>query len=270
MWAGRDREAGLVRAWLPAPMVLAVFGAVTLAGAGGVREYHVVRQQAQSGGVAARVVSQFFSLPAVAWPSTISRHWSVRSTEAFEAAPIRVVEYGDPLCIDCQLLHGQIQRLAEEFAGQLNIAYQFFPLEAACNDVVEKDKHPGACQLSYMLAGNPESFPAMLAEVYENMQAAKSPGWRAAFAERWNVASSEGDPTIRAEVGTLIATGAEYEKTSDQFAHGIRSTPTMIINNRMIIGTLPYEQLRAIFQALLDEHERSGAKFLENWVDTGE
>jgi hypothetical protein len=39
----------------------------------------------------------------------------------------------------------------------------------------------------------------------------------------------------------------------------------MIINGRMIIGTLPYEHMRAIFRALVDESE-GGKKFLENWV----
>ena len=39
----------------------------------------------------------------------------------------------------------------------------------------------------------------------------------------------------------------------------------MIINNRMVIGTLPYEHLKALFQALVDEKE-GGRKFLENWV----
>jgi hypothetical protein len=43
----------------------------------------------------------------------------------------------------------------------------------------------------------------------------------------------------------------------------------MIVNNRMIIGTLPYAQLRAIFQALVEEHEKGSApKFIENWVPT--
>jgi hypothetical protein len=65
----------------------------------------------------------------------------------------------------------------------------------------------------------------------------------------------------------MIRTGAEYERTSDRYEHGIRSTPTMIINNRMIIGTFPLEQLRAIFQALVDESEGGGEQFLENWVD---
>ena len=39
-----------------------------------------------------------------------------------------------------------------------------------------------------------------------------------------------------------------------------------LINNRMIIGTFPYEQLRAIFQALVDEEEGEG-KFMESWVE---
>ena len=66
----------------------------------------------------------------------------------------------------------------------------------------------------------------------------------------------------------IINTGTEYEKTSEKFAHGIRSTPTLIINNRMIIGTLPYGQLKAIFESLLAESEKTGdRRFLENWVE---
>ena len=66
----------------------------------------------------------------------------------------------------------------------------------------------------------------------------------------------------------LMETGKEHERTSDRYAFGIRSTPTMIINNRMIIGTLPTAQLRAIFQALVDQRggAEGGGRFLENWV----
>jgi hypothetical protein len=39
----------------------------------------------------------------------------------------------------------------------------------------------------------------------------------------------------------------------------------MIINGRMIIGTLPYEHMRAIFQDLVDEFEGE-TRFIENWV----
>jgi hypothetical protein len=34
----------------------------------------------------------------------------------------------------------------------------------------------------------------------------------------------------------------------------------------MVIGTFPYEQLRAIFQALVDEADGEG-KFMEHWVE---
>jgi len=42
--------------------------------------------------------------------------------------------------------------------------------------------------------------------------------------------------------------------------------PANLINNRMVIGTFPYEQLRAIFQALVEEAE-GNTRFMEGWVD---
>lgn len=43
----------------------------------------------------------------------------------------------------------------------------------------------------------------------------------------------------------------------------------MILNNRMVIGTLPYGQLKAIFQALVAQRNRGASrKFMENWVPT--
>ncbi len=83
---------------------------------------------------------------------------------------------------------------------------------------------------------------------------------------KYGTEAAIGRPEVRDLVERIINTGAEYEKTSDQYLHGIRSTPTMIINNRMIIGTLPYQHLKAIFQALVDERESGGRKFIENWV----
>jgi hypothetical protein len=88
-------------------------------------------------------LSASFSLSLVPWPSQISPYYAVRSTERFEDAPIRIVEFADPLCVDCRVLYMQLEDLKTEFAGKLNVVLQFFPLEARCNDVVEKDEHPG-------------------------------------------------------------------------------------------------------------------------------
>jgi hypothetical protein len=43
----------------------------------------------------------------------------------------------------------------------------------------------------------------------------------------------------------------------------------MIVNNRVIIGTLPYEQPRAIFLALIEEHDGGGRRFIDSWVERG-
>ncbi|MEN6311696.1 MAG: hypothetical protein ABFD80_09205, partial [Acidobacteriota bacterium] len=83
---------------------------------------------------------------------------------------------------------------------------------------------------------------------------------------KYGTENAMADVNVRDLVERIINTGAEYEKTSDKYSHGIRSTPTIIINNRMIIGTLPYQHLRAIFQALVEEREGGTKRFIENWV----
>jgi uncharacterized membrane protein/predicted DsbA family dithiol-disulfide isomerase len=266
----RNQPHRLARYSRPSLLHLAAFGGVTLMGAYGFAEFTEAKQEAQSGGVAARVVKEFYNLPLVANPSVISPFWTATATEEFEDAPIRVIEYGDLLCPDCLFLTEQLDRLKEEFSGKVNIAFQFFPLEAACNQVVEKDKHPGACDLSYMSAYDPSKFLRIHDEIWANFREAKtSAEWRSELARRYGVEAALDDAETKELVDQIINTGMEYEKTSDSYSHGIRSTPTMILNNRMIIGTLPYEQLRAIFQALLEEGEGGESRFMENWVGTG-
>jgi protein-disulfide isomerase/uncharacterized membrane protein len=260
---GRNGVAWFSSFFQPSFKYLATIAVFALAGAYCMALYHDARREAQSGGVAARIVKQYFSLPQVELPSIVSPYWSVRSTESFEEAPIQVIEYADFLCSDCLFLFNQLKDLKNEFDGKINIAFQFFPLEADCNQVVEKDKHPGACELSYIAAAEPDRFAEIHDEIFSNFESAKDPQWREDLASRYGVSSSDIE-SVKPLVHSILETGKEYEKTSEQYAFGIRSTPTLIINGRMIIGTLPQEQLRAIFQALLDE-DAGNRRFLENW-----
>lgn len=264
-----DRHPGdTLRRWLhPSPLYLAVFASFGLVTAWGFAEYHEARRDAQSGGTAARFVRQYFDLPEVPWPSTISPYRTASATPGFDEAPIRIVEYADLLCSDCRILYEQLQRLKREFEGKINVAFQFFPLDAACNEVVEKDKHPGACELSYMAAHEEDLFLEVHDRVFDNFEAAKDPAWRNDLAHELGLEGAFNDPVTVETVRRLIETGREYERTSDEYAHGIRSTPTMIINNRMVIGTFPDAQMRALFQALVDEAEGGERGFLENWVE---
>ncbi|MBU4203153.1 MAG: ribose-phosphate diphosphokinase, partial [Acidobacteria bacterium] len=180
-------------------------------------------------------------------------------------AAIQIVEYSDFLCSDCLFLTQQLNRLKEEFAGKINIAFQFFPLEGKCNTVVAKDIHPGACELTAIAAYDPARFVEIHDEIFANFNLARNPGWREDLARRFGAEGAADNPYTMTLIQTIVETGREYEKTSDQYDHGIRSTPTMIINGRMIIGTLPYEHMQAICRALVEEHE-GGRRFIENWV----
>ena len=266
---GIDREVrNPVRRWVrPSIKLLAVFAVVAAAGAYGMIEYHNARKAAQTG-TAVNIVKQFFGLPKVASPSFLSPYWSVKSTDTFEDAAIQIIEYTDFMCPDCLYLSQQLEKLKKDFAGKINVAIQFFPLDA-CNSVVpEKGSlHPGACELTVIAAGNPARFPEIHDEIWANFNSRKDPAWRAALAKKYGTEGAAGDPALKDLIKRIIDTGAEYEKTSEKFSHGIRSTPTMIINNRMIIGTLPYDHLKAIFQALVEEHEGGPKTFIENWVE---
>ncbi len=245
--------------------LVAVFAVVAAMGAYGVILFHNAKKEAQTG-TAQTIVRQFTELPKVAWPSVISPFWTAKSTEKFEDAPIQVVEYADLLCSDCLYLTQQLDKLKKEFAGKINVAFQYFPLDTRCNKVVTKNLHPGACDLSLISAHDPAKFLAIHDEIFANFRTAKaSPEWRQALARKYGVEAALTDEKTKALVESIINTGMEYEKNSEKAAFGIRSTPTMIINNRMLIGTLPYNHLRAIFQALVDEKE-GGRRYLENWV----
>ena len=264
---GVDRKMPniMVRFVRPSIKLLTIFAVVALAGAYGFRLFHEAKKEAQTGN-AMQIVKQYYELPTVESPSIVSPYWTAKSTEKFEDAAIQIIEYVDFLCPDCLYLTQQLDRLKKEFDGKINISFQFFPLDARCNSVVDKNKHPGACDLSYMAAYKPEKFLQIHDEIFANFESARSPEWRRGLARKYGVEEAINDPKIKEIIQQIINTGMEYEKTSDRYAHGIRSTPTMIINNRMIIGTLPYEYLKAIFQALVEEHEGGSKKFIENWM----
>ncbi|MDH5706347.1 MAG: thioredoxin domain-containing protein [Candidatus Aminicenantes bacterium] len=261
---GQDKGRLFIKFFQPSLKILVTAFFITALGAYGMIQYHQARKEAQAA-VALRIVKQFRELPLVGNPSFISPYWTVRSTEYFEEAPIQVIEYADFLCSDCLFLTQQLDKLKEEFAGKINVVFQFFPLEEKCNTVVDKDIHPGACELSYIAAYDPAKFVEIHDEIFANFNDARNPEWRQELARRYGVEEGLSDPATQDLIQTIINTGMEYAKTSDRYTYGIRSTPTMIINGRMIIGTLPYEQMRAIFQDLVEEYE-GRKEFIEHWV----
>lgn len=266
---GIDAEKGFFSQHLrPSFKYLFGIGLLTLIGAVNIYFFHQAKIEAQGGGTANKIVQQFFSLPKVKDPSIISPYYVNQATEKFEGAPIRIIEYSDFRCPDCLKLYQDFKELKKEFGDKMNIVYQFFPLEAKCNDVVSKDLHPQACNLSFIAAHDPDKFINIHDEIFENFHKARSEKWIMDLAEKYGVEDALNDENTKKIVIDIINTGKEYQPTSDKYQYGIRSTPTMIINERMVIGTLPRVQLRAIFKAILlkaGEDEKKAPEFIESW-----
>lgn len=253
----------------PSIALLIALAVLTASGAFGFHLFYQAKQEAHIGR-AMKAVKDFYELPYTHFPSRLSPAWIIRSTERFEDAPIHLVVYGDFLCPDCQFFARQLEKMQKTFPGKINAIFQFFPLENRCNQVVNKNLHPGACELAYIAAfvalHQPEKFSEIHHEIFANLRAARSAEWRRDLASKYGAEEALIDPHIQNLVHQIIDTGKEYERTSERYPYGIRSTPTVIINNRMIIGTLPDYQLQAIFEALIEEKQTGSRRFLENWV----
>ncbi len=264
---GIASKKGFIRKHLqPNYRFLFGIGLLTLIGALSIYAFYHAKIEAQGGGVTNRIVQQYFNLPKVKNPSIISPYYTVQATENFEDAPIRIVEWADFQCPDCLKLRNDLEDLKEEFGDKMNIVFQFFPLDGKCNSAQEKNRHPQACDLSFMAAYDPAKFLAIHDEIFDNFNKVRDTDWIKNLAQKYGVEDAITDENTIKIVTDIIDTGKEYKPTSDQFTFGIRSTPTMIINERMVIGTLPKVQLRAILQAILDlksKDEKTG--FIEDW-----
>lgn len=254
---------GFWHRWLsPPPKHLAAVAVLTALGAFGFRAFAQAKEEASIN----RAVNAYFSLARVNLPSLISPYWTARSTDRFEDAPIQIIEYSDLICDNSFYTEQQLQRLEQDFKGKINVAWQFFPLEVKCNPVAGKDKHPGACEAAYLAAYDPAKFQQIHDDLLTHWEEAGDPEWRRKLARRYGVERGLSDAATQDLVHRIIQTGTEYAPTAERYPYGIRSTPTLILNHRMIIGTFSYAQLRAIVQRLVDE-QKGSPRFMENWPD---
>ena len=260
MRMAQQEPAGFVRNWLrPSFKHLVTFCVILAVGAYTLRALQGAKRQAG-------FAEQYFSLAPVKLPSRLSPYWVIRSTPRFEDGTIRIVEFSDLICDNSKVLNEVLQKLNHDFPGKMNVVFQIFPLDTKCNHVLDKNKHPGACEAALMAAYDPAKFRQIHDDFFANYYAAQKPEWRQQLARQYGVEAAFTDPKTAQVVEDLIHTGTEYPPTSDSYPIGIRSVPTVILNERMIIGSLTYDQFRVICQAIVDR-ENGKREFIESWYD---
>lgn len=139
-------------------------------------------------------------------------------------APVTLVEFSDFTCPYCRVVRPRLESFVEGRAGRVKLFYKPFPIES----------HPGALELSQAGEWAREAglFWPMHDALFES-PGAHSADELAALARRLG-----GDPeSLRAalEEGRFLAKLRESQ--AEARAAGIRGTPTLFLNGRMLVPT---------------------------------
>jgi protein-disulfide isomerase/uncharacterized membrane protein len=149
-------------------------------------------------------------------------------------ASVVIVEFSDFDCGHCKKNHGLMKDLAERRPDDVYVVHRHFPLDAACNEAVERPIHPNSCRAAEAAecAGKQGKYDAMAERLFEYQkqlfieniyrQAGKIGLDETAF--RACMESRETLPKIIAD-------------TRAGNALRITSTPTLFINGRRVTGT---------------------------------
>ncbi len=166
-------------------------------------------------------------------------------------APITIVYFTDLQCPYCKLQTEALRELLARHPRQVRVIYRHYPLDQSCNLRLTRTAHSFACLLAQL------AIDAQRRGVFET--------WSA---EIWRAQESLTLDRIReiARHYGLDPTGAAQDpEIQRQLARdillaersGVDSTPTLIINGRLIRGYQPLERLESFLAALL--HSPSGS-----------
>ena len=166
-------------------------------------------------------------------------------------AKLLIVEFSDYQCSFCRQAYSVYAPVIarHQATGQVKFVLKHFPLERECNAGMQSDMHPSACE-------------AAAAVVMAQMKgkAEKLEAWL--FANQPSL-SRETIKRAAAEISGVTDFDAQYDRALTLVRTdaglggmlGVKSTPTLIFNGRVVGGLLSAAQLETAIQ-----HELKGSK----------
>ena len=145
-----------------------------------------------------------------------------------DAAPVELIEFSDFDCPYCQRATETVERLMEQFEGQIRVVYKDYPLPS----------HPNAFKAAE--AGNCAHEQGRFWELHDAMFARQG---------ELDVDALKGyaaELGLDAEAFDECLDSGRHAATVDRdvrigMRHGVSSTPTLFLNGRAVLGAAPYE-----------------------------
>ncbi|MBL7664773.1 MAG: thioredoxin domain-containing protein [Bacteriovoracaceae bacterium] len=228
------------RSIVPDVKILAATAAIVLVGSIFIYQYNDNKKTKQTI-VNQQIIEQYFTLPNLGEPKTISPFRLLVSTENFMDAPIRISVFSDFQCPFCKVLAEQMKKIEKYFEGKMNVNYYFYPLDSACNSKVTRQIHPLACPAAYVAACDQKTFKTVHDAIFENQEKLSMTLLEQIQTEN-NLSGCMENEAVKNSVKAMIAQGEFFN---------LRSTPTLIINGVKIEGSLKNDQFIALFNEIL-------------------
>jgi protein-disulfide isomerase/uncharacterized membrane protein len=162
-------------------------------------------------------------------------------------APITIVYFTDLQCPYCKLQTEALRELLARRPRAVRVIYRHYPLDQSCNLRVTRTAHPFACLLAQLAieAQRLGVFDAWSHEVWRAQEQLTQERIQE-IARRYGLDSERAvrDAAIQRRLAQDIRLAERA---------GVDSTPTLIINGRLIRGYQPVERLDAFVSALLGQ-----------------
>jgi len=161
-------------------------------------------------------------------------------------APVTIVEFSDFECGFCAQAFRDLRELERRHAGMIRVAFHHFPLDPDCNAHVTMAVHRSACQaaIAAECAASFGKFWEYHDRLFSDQPHLDRDGLVATAADlgidRAAFTACLREPAARGRVAADAAAGARL---------GVKSTPTLFINNRTVEGapeTEAYEWILAM------------------------
>jgi len=151
------------------------------------------------------------------------------------AAPIQLVEFSDMLCPACQRASKLNTVILANHRRDTSFVFKHFPLDTACNPSIQRNVHPGACQVAAALE-------------CAHLQGKFWPFHDLVFEDGHNYRPAHLETDARSlgldvqQLQSCLASGRGLEAVKRDVAEGgkvgVSSTPTYIINGFRVPGLL--------------------------------
>lgn len=156
------------------------------------------------------------------------------------AAAVTIVEFSDFECSHCAAFHESVESVLRRLGQSVRVVFRHFPLDSACNPKVSGALHPNAClaAVAAECAAEQEKFWQYHDVLFEHQQQLARP-FLIEYASRLGLDV----PRFTACLGSESARQRVQSDAQQGAALDIDSTPTLIINGRLIKGALDPELL---------------------------